>query len=122
MRNNLKVILSFIASLLMVWTVGYAVAASVQCVTSGEKTSNTLIATGEVDIYGVTIFTNGSNTARVTLHDNTTASGAVIMPQVILPGAEGVAQLRWNPPIHAFNGAYLVISGTGASASVEKGF
>jgi hypothetical protein len=63
------------------------------------------------------VYTNGSADATVILYDNTAASGTVI-GKCVVAGAAVNGGLFIPIPVKTYNGIYMSITGTGASAIV----
>lgn len=77
--------------------------------------ASTLVATGKNYLNGLIAGADGTNAATVTIYDNTAASGKVLMKLVVKAG--NTAEIAFpTRGIHAENGIYVAISGTGASA------
>ena len=85
---------------------------------SGELTSSQQVVTGNVYITAVTVITDGSNNATVTLYDNTAASGKVVA-EFVIAGGDNQGGRVWSFPVLCTAGIYAAISGTGASCIVE---
>lgn len=90
------------------------------CISSGLLTTSGQVYTGRGTLNAVTVLTDGTNAATVTLYDNTSAAGTVIF-KALIPGASGSASDAYNLAIRCQNGIYASISGTGANAIVYYG-
>lgn len=84
------------------------------------KSAAALIATGTNRINALTVFTDGTNAATVTVYDNTAGSGKVVA-QNIAPGSVRTQHIIFENPVFAENGLYATVSGTGASYIVYFG-
>ena len=85
---------------------------------SGEKTTSGQIVTGNCYLTAVTVITDGTNDATVTLYDNTAASGRKVA-EFVIPGGDRQGGRNWVYPVFCYAGIYAEISGTGASCIVE---
>ena len=94
-------------------------AASIAFHTTGELTSDTLIATGRSLLGGVHILTDGVNPATVIIYDETSATGDKMFESVVA----GADESRYFdlPVLQAKTGIYMDIAGTGASCIVYTG-
>jgi hypothetical protein len=90
------------------------------CLSSGLLSADTLIWTGRGTVNALTVFTDGTNAATVTLYDNTTNSGTAIA-QLICPGSQRTESQAWNLAIRCANGIYADVTGTGATFIVHYG-
>jgi hypothetical protein len=89
-------------------------------ISSGEKTSDTIIHTGACRLTGIQIITDGTNDATVILYDNTSAAGKVLFQGTVEGGAAiHYGGRNWTFPVSCNIGIYLDLTGTGASAIVE---
>ncbi len=113
-----KLLFSFLVLLIAVNA--YAIEGSIG---SGEKTSDTAIiadATG-TDLYitALQIITDGTNDAKVILHDHATAASGTVIAEITVSGADNYGGRVWKFPRHCINGIYGDVTGTGASFIVE---
>ena len=90
------------------------------CLTSGLQTADALIYTGRGTLNALTVMTDGTNAATVTLYDNTTNSGTVLAQSIVL-GADRTGFQAWNLAVRCKNGIYADVTGTGASYIVHYG-
>jgi hypothetical protein len=89
-------------------------------ISSGIKAADTLIYTGRGTLNGLTVYTDGTNAATVTLYDGTTAAGN-ILTQVIVAGADRTESVIFNLAVRCLNGIYADVTGTGATYIVYFG-
>ncbi len=89
-------------------------------ISSGLQTADAQIYTGRGTVQALTVITDGTNAATVTLYDNTTASGTVLA-QMIVAGADRTGFQSWNFHCRCLNGIYADVTGTGASYIVHFG-
>jgi len=90
------------------------------CLSSDLKSADAQIWTGRGTLNSLSVFTDGTNAATVTLYDNTAASG-VVLAQAKVPGSNLGAFQAWNLAIRCQNGIYAHVSGTGANYIVHYG-
>ena len=89
-------------------------------ISSGLLSADAQIYTGRGTLQGLTVLTDGTNAATVTLYDNTAASGTVIA-KLVVAGADRQGFQSWNFHPRCLNGIYADVSGTGASYIVHYG-
>jgi hypothetical protein len=82
---------------------------------SGLLSSSGQVFTGTARLNAVTILTDGTNAATITIYDNTSASGLVLY-KGILAGASNSRDSIFISPVRCEIGMYISISGTGANA------
>lgn len=87
---------------------------------TGILSANTLVTTGRQRINALTVFTDGTNEATVSLYDNTSAAGKVAVKGLCL-GASKVAHYIFENPVFMQDGCYAAVTGTGASFIVYFG-
>lgn len=77
----------------------------------------TVVATGKSILSGLMVISDSTNTATVTVYDNTAASGTVLakLTATITTGANSLAL---TTPIRADIGITAVVSGTGSPQAV----
>lgn len=86
--------------------------------------SDLLSASAAIMVYpgrlmGLTVLTDGTNAATVTIYDNASAASGLVLAKLIVPGAtSSVAQRLPDFGVVANNGIYASISGTGAACIV----
>lgn len=85
---------------------------------SGQKTSDTLIYTGDCLLTAVMIQTDGTNNTTAEVYDNTAASGTVVA-DITVKGANLYGGRAWTFPVKCNNGLYLNITTTGGNVIVE---
>lgn len=90
------------------------------CLSSDLKSADALIYTGRGTLNALTVFTDGTNAATITLYDNTTNSG-VVLDQLICPGSARTQTHAFNLAVRCVNGIYADITGTGATYIVHYG-
>ncbi len=88
---------------------------------SGEKTADAVIFAAPCKLTAIQIAGDGTNDFHAIVYDNATeASGKVLLDMKIegatIPYYGG---RNWIFPIRCYNGLYLDLTGTGASAIVE---
>ncbi len=89
-------------------------------ISSGLQTADAQIYTGRGTLQALTVITDGSNDATVTLYDNTAASGTVLA-KLVVDGTANTGFQSWNFHCRCLNGIYADVSGTGASYIVHYG-
>lgn len=89
-------------------------------ISSGVLSADTALFTGRNRVNAITVFTDGVNTATLSLYDNTAASGTVRVKSVCL-GANLTQHIIFENPVIFENGIYADVSGTGASFIVFYG-
>lgn len=87
---------------------------------SGYLTSNTLLATGTNRINAVSIFTDGTNDAQVTIRDGTTISGTILVQGKCL-GPNQFQHIVFQNPVYFEQGLYVQIDGQDAASIVYYG-
>lgn len=90
------------------------------CISSDLQTTDQQIYTGRGTLNAVTILTDGTNAATLTIYDNTSAAGTVLF-KMIVPGASQSNHAEYNLAIRCTTGLYADVSGTGASYIVYYG-
>jgi hypothetical protein len=85
---------------------------------SGRLDASAQVVGGVAYLTALTVLTDGTNAATVTLYDSTAASGKIIA-KLWVPGAVYSDRMTWVFPVRANVGIYASISGTGANAIVE---
>lgn len=80
----------------------------------------TTLVTGKSVVSGLAVITDGTNTATVTVYDNTAASGTVIA-KMLVPGTVGGREYTIDAAVRADRGVHVTIAGTGAAAIVYFG-
>jgi hypothetical protein len=87
---------------------------------SGVLNANTLVFNGRQRINALTVFTDGTNDATVSLYDNTTNSGKISVKGLCV-GANKVQHFIFENPVFMQDGLYAAVTGTGASFIVFYG-
>ena len=87
---------------------------------TGVLNANTLVFSGRQRINALTVFTDGTNDATVSLYDNTAASGKIAVKGLCV-GANKVAHFIFENPVFMQDGLYAAVSGTGATFIVYYG-
>ena len=89
--------------------------------TSDLLTANTAICAGVNRINAVTLITDGTNAATVTVYDNPSAASGKVVAKATASGAQNTVQLKFTNPVYCETGIYAVVSGTGAAYIVHFG-
>lgn len=104
----------------IVWFVVLMIALSVPCYSaewshgSGNKTADALIFAEEGSFHGIALVADGTNAITVSIYDNTTNSGKLLVPTFIVPGtATAGYSLSISPPVRFNNGVYVDITCSG---------
>lgn len=87
---------------------------------SGVLNANTLVFNGRQRINALTVFTDGTNDATVSLYDNTAASGKIAVKGLCV-GANKINHIIFENPVFMQDGLYAAVSGTGATFIVYYG-
>lgn len=87
------------------------------CQATDKLIASTLVVSGRQMFRGVSINTDGTNAAIVTIYDNTIAAGKIIGTFACV-GASLNRDVIFNEPVRVYNGIYAAIAGTGASCNV----
>jgi hypothetical protein len=89
-------------------------------ISTGVLSASTLISTGRNRINAITVLTDGTNTATLSLYDNTSAAGTVSVKGACV-GANLVNHIIFENPVVMENGIYASVTGTGATFIVFYG-
>lgn len=89
-------------------------------ISSGVLNANTLVFSGRQRINALTVFTDGTNDATVSLYDNTAASGKIAVKGLCV-GASKINHIIFENPVFMQDGLYAAVSGTGATFIVYYG-
>ena len=89
-------------------------------ISSGVLNANTLVFSGRQRVNALTVFTDGTNDATVSLYDNTAASGKIAV-KGLCPGLSKVQHFIFENPVFMQDGLYAAVSGTGATFIVYYG-
>jgi hypothetical protein len=82
--------------------------------------STTTLLTGASTLNSITVTTDGTNAATVTVYDNTAASGK-IMNVLVVTGASLYGRADFSNAIKGENGLTVTVVGTGATGYVTFG-
>ncbi len=91
------------------------------CISSGLLTADKSIYDGRGTLNAITITTDGTNAATLTIYDNASAASGTVLYQGKVAGAALSHDQAWNLAVRCENGLYADISGTGASYIVYFG-
>lgn len=91
------------------------------CLSSGLRTADAAIYVGRGTLNSVSIITDGTNAATVTLYDNASAATGNVLFKGVVPGANSSETVAWNLAVRCLNGIYADVSGTGAAYVVYYG-
>lgn len=70
-------------------------------------------------LRALTVLTNGTNDATVTLHDNATAASGTVLAKAIVAGADFTGHITFpQRGVAASNGIYATLAGTGCECIV----
>lgn len=89
-------------------------------ISTGVLNQDTLIWTGRNRVNAITILTDGTNAATVSLYDNTSAANKIAIQGKCL-GANLVNHMIFENPVLFENGIYADVTGTGATFIVFFG-
>lgn len=88
---------------------------------SGLRTTDLAVWTGRAQLSGLTVLTDGTNAATVTIYDNTTNSG-LVLAKLIVAGADRTQYQDFGSrPVVGEIGLFADVSGTGAEYIVYHG-
>lgn len=85
------------------------------------KAASAVIQTGRNRINAVTLFTDGTNAATLTVYDNDSAGSGLVISKVTAAGAQNTVHIIYENPVVAENGIYATLTGTGAGYIVFYG-
>lgn len=88
---------------------------------SGVLNANTLIFAGRQRVNALTVFTDGTNDATVSLYDNASAGSGKIGVKGLCVGANKTNHYIFENPVFFQDGLYASVSGTGATFIVYYG-
>ena len=82
---------------------------------SGELTADALIINVPGYFYGISITTDGTNTATVVIYDNTEASGSKIVQDLVVPSSSTNRGMAFSsdPPVGLETGIYVDVTCAG---------
>lgn len=84
-----------------------------------ELTASAVIFAAPGLLTAVNIITDGTNPATVIIHDNASAGSGKKIYEGTAAGANHYGGRNFVFPLRCYNGIYMTISGTGASAIIE---
>lgn len=87
---------------------------------SGLKTTSSLIVVGKNRINAVTFLGDGTNASTLIIYDNTSASGNVIA-KLVNKATDQQNHVIFTNPVVCDNGVYASLSGTGGNYIVYFG-
>jgi hypothetical protein len=87
---------------------------------SGEKSADALIHAGEGGFQGITFALDGTNACTVSVYDNTSAAGTLLMPTTVMPtsATQRSVGFYFNPPVQYNTGIYVDITSSGTCSFV----
>ena len=86
---------------------------------SGEKTADSVVYSKKAYITSVLVVTDGTNDARVIIHDNASSAAGKVMLEQTVVGADNYGGRNWSFPVLCRDGIYADVNGTGASYIIE---
>lgn len=75
------------------------------------------VHTGKALLCSLSLNTNTTEDATLTVYDNTAASGTVLAAMAV-PGEENSRTVTFPHPISASNGLHFAVTGTGANGNI----
>lgn len=84
---------------------------------SGLKTADAVIADSPARLHGVKLLADGTNAATLTIYDNASAASGKVLAKISVKAGDVTETAHGNIPeggVHALNGIYADVSGTGA--------
>jgi len=91
------------------------------CLSSDLRTADAAIYVGRGTLNAVTVLTDGTNAATLTIYDNASAASGTVLYKSIVAGADLQKADVYNLAIRCVNGLYADISGTGAAYIIHYG-
>lgn len=91
------------------------------CISSGLQSASTSIYTGRGTLNAVTVISDGTNAATVTIYDNAIAASGNVLSVVTISGGMDGQTVAWNLAVRCLNGLYCSVAGTGCQAIVYYG-
>jgi hypothetical protein len=87
---------------------------------SGSNSTDALIWTGDVNFQGILLATDGTNACTVSVYDNTSAAGTLLMPTTVVPtsATDRSRGFYFNLPVRANTGLYVDITCSGTCSYV----
>lgn len=86
---------------------------------SGEQTASKAILADAGWITGIQVITDGTNDAKLIIHNNATAASGTVVVEKSTVGASLSSSRDLAFPVFCHNGIYATISGTDASYVIE---
>lgn len=82
---------------------------------SGNQTADALIYSGPMNLNGIMVATDGTNSCTVAVYDNTTNSGTLLMPSTVVTtsASDRIRGFAFMPPVRANTGIYVDITTDG---------
>jgi len=82
-----------------------------------DYTTDQLVHTGKINLYGLFFILDGANSVTVNLYDGINATGKTLVPQFVFSpdGFENYRTIGFNPPLQLFTGCYVDITTTGTT-------
>lgn len=84
-------------------------------------TAATVITTGKAILSGITVITDNTNTATVTVYDNASAASGTVLAKVTATSTTGANSIAFVTPVMAENGLVISVTGTGSTGIVYYG-
>lgn len=91
------------------------------CISSGLQTADAAIYVGRGTLNAVTVLTDGTNAATLTIYDNATAASGTVLYKTSIAGSELSQHTVHNLAVRCVNGLYADVAGTGANYIVHFG-
>lgn len=82
---------------------------------SGLKNADAVISDRESYVHSIIVLTDGTNAATLTLYDNSSAASGTELAKASVVGTSLMSVLDFHGSIHANNGIFADVSGTGAT-------
>lgn len=83
---------------------------------SGNKQADAKIWAGDGSFYGIAVVADGTNAITVSIYDNTSATGTLIVPTFIVPAtATSGYSFSVSPAVRFNNGIYVDITCSGTA-------
>ena len=91
------------------------------CLSSGLFITDALITEGRGTLNALTVVSDGTAAATVTLYDSATAPTGRVLAKLAIGGAAGSGFQSWNLAVRHLNGIYADLTGAGAGFIVYYG-
>lgn len=87
---------------------------------TGTLAADSLVANGDANFHGIVIATDGTNACTVSVYDNTSAAGRLLMPTSVVTtsSTDRVRGFYFNPPVRANTGIFVDITCAGTCSYV----